>query len=317
MPSPTPGPSPTSSPTPPPTISYLAYDELTGSREFSSSCGNWYGTQATTTEGFSSYPGNPEALAHKYDAPTDSWEVQGYARDGDAGLAQNGDAGPEFAYLFGPDRKDPASTGEATRYGFIDGNGNPVVFSIIQRTLGTQPAQYVRETRLVAKPGVYKIDVQCVIGVPTTYEDTLPSASFAYGNFAIAGTAHGGTTDYDLCDSTATWTIDPVTGETRATISFVGRAITPSGLSSTTTNLGSYNTPPMGMLNLQLPFKSFSGGLYDSNYKGGAFENAAGQGAFGGSFFGPQGIEIGVGFAVIGPALGTNYRFTGTLIGRR
>lgn len=319
MPSPTstPTPAPTPTPTPTSTFSYFKFAELSGSREFDSACGNWFGNQSTSSEWFATYPDNPETLAHRYDGPNDTWEIQGYARDGDAGIAQNSDPGPEYTYLFDAGDVDPASTSDSMRRGFVDANGNPVVYAITRRSLAAQPAEYVRQTRLVAKPGVYKIDIECVIGVPTEREDPLPSARFSYGSFAIEGTAHGPTTDYNLRDSTATWSVDPATGETKATVRFVGRAITSSGLSSTTTDLGSFITPPLGMLNLNLPVKSFSGSLYDSNYKGGAFEKPAGQGTFGGSFFGPQGQEIGIGFSLTGPVQGTNYVFTGTLIGRR
>ncbi|WP_066559493.1 hypothetical protein [Croceicoccus bisphenolivorans] len=305
-PTPSPDSSPSASPTPMQTTSYTAFDDLTGSRAFNSGCGNWFGNQMTSSEWFSSYPADPETLAHKYDASSDSWQIEGVARDYSAG--------PEYSYLFDPADLDPQSTDAVKRYGFIDTSGSPVVFTIARRTFGAMDAQYVRETRLVAKPGDYKIDIRCVIGVPTEQDDSMPTGKFSYRNFAVAGTAHGSTIDYDLRESTANWSVDPVTLASRITINFVGRALTSSGLSPTTVDLGSYHTP---FAQVNFPYKSFGGGVYDSGWNGDFTKQPSGMGTFGGSFFGPQGSEIGMGFAISGSHGGSQLLFAGTLIGSR
>lgn len=294
---PAPGPSPSPAPAPQPSISYASFDELTGSREFHSGCGNLFGTGNTSTEGFSTFPANPETLGHWYDAASDSWQVRGYARDHDGG--------PEYAYEFGPSDLDPSSDDMTRRYGFIDTNGSPVVFSIISRSIGIAATEFVRETRLVAKPGVNKIDIHCVIGVPTVQADPLPAGQYSYADLAIAGTARSATTEYDLRESTASWAIDGGKLQSRLVLKLVGRAVTASGLSATRTDLGTYTTP---YALLQLPHKFFSGVLF----KGG---DAAG--AFGGSFFGPRGEEIGMGFSGSAAASGIDFQFGGTVVGIR
>lgn len=296
-PAPTPTPSPTASPTP--TASYATFDELNGSRSFDAGCGNLFGEGGnTSTEGFGRYPTNPEALAHEYDAADESWRISGFARD-DLN-------GPQYSYLFESSDLSPDSTTSARRYGFIDANGSPVVFSIRQPTLGMMGSEYVRETRLAAKPGTNKIDIHCVIGVPTEEADNLPSGSFSYTNFAVAGTAIGGGTEYDLSESTATWSGSGTTLQYSLSINLVGRAVTQSGLASTRTDLGNYSTT-FGWINP--PSKAISGALF----------NAAGgsAGSYGGSFFGPEGIEVGFGFSGSGVEGGNGFQFGGTVVGRR
>ena len=297
-PSPTPAPTPSPTPTPTPTpAGYVTYDELTGSREFNSGCGNLFGTQNTSTEGFGIYPTNPEALSHRYDAPTDSWQIRGFARDNASG--------PEYTYLFGPSDLEAGSTRAATMYRKNDANGFPTLYSIVKRALGATDAQYVRETRLVAKPGANKIDIHCVIGVPTQAADTLPSGSFSYTSSAVAGTALSATTDYDLAESTATYSLSGGGLQRTATLNLVGRAITPSGLSATRTNLGTLTVQSAVDPSIKLIFGAL------------ATSNGDRIGTIGGNFFGPQGIELGYGFAGTTTLSGVIVQFGGTVIARR
>ena len=293
-----PAPAPTPTPTPTPTLaSYVTYDELTGSREFNSGCGNLFGTQNTSTEGFGIYPTNPEALSHKYDAPSDSWQIRGFARDNSSG--------PEYTYAFSPSDLEAGSTRAVTMYRKIDANGFPTLYSIVKRTLGAADAQYVRETRLVAKPGANKIDIHCVMGVPTQATDTLPSGSFSYTSFAVAGTAVGGTTEYDLAESTATWSFNGGTQVRTITLNLVGRAITPSGPSATRTNLDTLTVQSAVNPSIKLIFGAL------------ATSNGDRIGTIGGNFFGPQGIELGYGFAGTTTLSGVIVQFGGTVIARR
>lgn len=298
-PTPTPTPAPTPTPTPTPTpapVSYVTFDELTGSREFDSGCGAIsVGTIPQSSEGFGRYPTNVEALSHKYDAPSDSWQVQGREVNG----------GPEYTYAFGPSDLAAGSTRAATMYRKIDANGFPTLFSILKRALGGTDALYVRETKLVAKPATRKIEAHCVLGVPTLAADMLPSGSLTYTGFAFAGRAISAAIEYDLGESTGTSTVNGATGQVTTALTLVGREITSSGLSATRTNLGTYT----GGSADHRPQKIISGPLLSSS---GGF-----SGNFGGSFFGPQGIELGYAFVGTTTVSGINFQFGGTVIARR
>ena len=195
-------------------------------------------------------------------------------------------------------------------YRKIDANGFPTLFSIVKRALGGTDAQYVRETKLVAKPATRKIEAHCVLGVPTLAADTLPSGSLTYTGFAFAGKAISATIEYDLGESTATSTVSVSTERLLTTLTLIGREITPSGLSATRTNLGTYTGTAslQGLSNLG-SFKGFSGNLLSST---GGF-----AGNTGGSFFGPQGIELGYAFVGTTTVSGINFQFGGTVIARR
>lgn len=297
-PAPTPAPAPVTSPTPTPAIDYPLFDDLAGSRAFLAGCGNLFGTSNTSSEWMGRYPDNPEALAHDYDADSDSWTIAGIARDDSNG--------PEYSYTFGPEDRDPGSTDAVTRYGFIDGNGSPVVFTLAKPMLGGSAAQYVRQTRLVAKPGSNKIDIHCVIGVPTEDADSIPAGNIAYGDFAISGTATSGSKVYDLGESTATWSGNGTSLQFTTSVTLVAREVTASGLSETRIQLGTYNTP-YGWLNL--PNKFFSGALFNSD--------GGNSGTFGGGLFGPQASEIAYGFSGNAVAGGMSFQYAGTLTGRR
>lgn len=299
----TPTPSPSSStPTPSPTPSstgYSAFNQLTGSREFNAGCGNLFGTGGnTSTEGFGSYPGNPEALAHKYDAASEGWQIEGYARDDSNG--------PKYTYQFGPADLQPGWNNMSILYGKTETDGFGTRYSIMQPMLGASAAQYARETRLVARPGTNEIDIHCVIGVETQQADSLPSGDFAYNSSAVAGTATSSTAEYDLGESTANWSGNGTSLQFTMTLNLKGRQITPSGLSPTVINLGNYQTS-YGWLHP--PSKYFSGALF--------LKDGVIAGSFGGAFFGPQGTEMGYGFSGYGSESGINFQFGGTVLARR
>ncbi|QKG71997.1 hypothetical protein [Erythrobacter mangrovi] len=294
-PPPVSSPSPPPSP-PPPSISYLKFDELTGDQQFLAGCGNLFGTGGnTSSEGLGTYPGNPEATAHNYSASLSSWEIKGFARDDSNG--------PEYTYTFGPAEEDATSTDifriyRKTLNGFVN------EFTITKRALGAMAGQYVRQTRLVAKPGTNVIDIHCVIGVPTVRDDSLPGV-ISYPDQAISGTAISSSgTRYDLGTSTATFNYQLGMEQFSYTIHLIGREVTSSGISSTSIDLGNYGANGF----IIPPDKTFSAPLNSSSGP---------AGTMGGGFFGPQGVEMGYGFSGSGSASGISFQFGGTVVGRR
>lgn len=267
------GGTPTPSPSPSP-ITYTRFANLAGDQNFQTACGG-------VEQAFGNI--NPIAatafgsgLGHSYAAATQTWTI----------------SLPTFSQTFGPAELQPPPNADTTSYRKPNAVGAFDRFFVIARPFGAQPIEYTRASRslLLIQSGQFH-DYFCVFGVPTLVTDTRPTSTVTYSPVNIGGSAivTGGSApgQYDLADSTATLSANPVTGEVTTTITLVGRLFTPTGPAATTTALGTYT----GTANVVTNVANFNAGLQSSNVQN-IFSN------FGGWFFGPQGIEAAYAFNI-------------------
>lgn len=296
-------PAPAPTPTPTPSITYQKYTELTGNQDFQSGCAGLYNaSELIFHQGFGYYPTIPSSLVQNYDAASSTWTVEGQEP-----------FGVEFSYQFGPADLHPSSTDQLQRYERVDGNGFNTRYSIYARDFGGTYAEYVRSSRLFARPldGGALNDIYCVFGVPTDLDDSYPTSSFDYPAISLGGTAfvRGGAANgqYDLTESVVTLNVNPNTGEVKPTMQLVGRLFTPSGLADERTQLGTYT----GTAEVDGTMVGFSSYLESS-------DRAYGISQFGGWFFGPQGKEVGFVFSLMATQPdGGEITATGAIQGRR
>ena len=291
----------TPTPTPTPTASYQTFAQLTGNQAFNAACAGIYNQQlGVPSAGYARYPNPPQALAIDFTSASSEWRVIGRSPDG-----------VEFNNTFGPVDVISTSLANTTAYRKVDANGFPTRFQITQPTLGSTLAEYARVVRTLARPGTGITDWACAIGVPTLLTDR-PGAAVTYTDFAAIGTvfsqAYGGTGQYDISESTATLTANPVNGQIRVTVTLVGRAfLAGGGLSDTRTQFGQFG----GDAGIDGSVQSFGAPLNRLP------DNSVG-GDFSGWFFGPQGREAAFAFQYTGPdANQNNMVFSGVISARR
>ncbi len=272
----TPTPSPTPSPSPTPT--YQTFAQLTGDRNFATSCGGLRQGELggpIIASDFGEGVSEGRGLVFDFAAASNTWNI----------------TGPGFTTSFGPadiSATPPANTTLYTR----DVNGFPTRFSIVSRPFGTQAAEYVRGAALTYRTGGGVEDYFCVFGVPTLTTDPLPTSTITYtqfniGGFAVRNSNATGVSVFDLRESTVTLSANPATGQVTTQITLVGREFVAGVPAATVTQLGTFNST--GTVNNR---PSYSGDLTSPG-------QVVPASRFAGWFFGPQGREAGYAFNIL------------------
>lgn len=274
---PTPSPSPTPSPTPSPspTPTYQTFSQLTGNRTFATACGgNYNGPQRNRVGGGQL---SEEVFRIVSDRSQPSYQIS---------TSGNGQS-PFFSTTFTQLDRDTTATGEAYRK--TTANGFTERFSIFPLTFGGAELPYVRVTSIVAESVPGFTVMNCAIGVPTVATDR-PPATVTYTGLASFGTADitrttsSGlvTENYRINSSILSLSANPATGEVRFSVDLKGQLVSGGIVSPTVTDLGVFT----GTVTLDGSAPVFNGPLANSS-------NVV-WGAFGGGFFGPQGITPAV-----------------------
>lgn len=277
----TPAPSPSPSPAP---ITYTAFDDLTGDREFNTACandGSFAGQQAAGITTFSDF------FTFAFTEATETWRVAGPTLD------------DTFDSSFDPSNISSQQDGEFVVYRrefSLNGRDVAEFFAILTPQFQGGTAQYVRggDAILFGVNNQQQAFYRCVFGVPTELDDELPTSSIVFnasldanGNATVTNGADPAV-QYNLDVSDLELTADPASGEIQVTLNVRGREITRDPntgdvtVSDTETELGTFS----GTTAITGDVQGFEGVLTDSN---GLF-----VGEYSGWFFGPQGAEIGV-----------------------
>jgi hypothetical protein len=295
-------PAPTPTPTPTPTsVAYTKFADLTGNRQFQAGCAGLRSDgQRIDAFGFGRF-NNDEKLSIDYDIPGQSWTVAGQSLNGTG-----------FNWQFTQAMIQTNPPANTVYYLKNNADGSAERFYVGNQPIGGTTPEYMRGSllnyRISGGPPEWRY---CVFGVPTTLADTRPATTVSYTTrvSSIGFLGNSSTVaQYDLSESTATISANPTTGEIPVTLQLVGRQFTPTGLSETRVDFGTYS----GTATINGTVASFNDALRDS-------PNRAIQGGnFGGWFFGPQGIEIGMSFSLrANDGAGNVYTATGTVTGRR
>lgn len=234
---PTPSPSPSPSPSPTPTPTYQTIAQLTGDQQFATTCGGTAPGNVVQAQGLGLAAPNTPFLTLGFTAASDTWRVTGTSFNGEP-----------FDTSFGPADIDPNSTFT----NFTDYLRDPGTGFRNRLLLGDKPIagitrDYTRQFVHVVRPTATSVPSTyfCAFGVPTLLTDTLPTSTITYNSFRMVGQASlaGGPLAgaYDLGESVVTLNANPTTGEVTTQMVLVGRLFTPSGLSETRTDLGTFN----------------------------------------------------------------------------
>lgn len=272
---------------------------MTGNQTFKTACGGVEfqgGARPITASDFGEGVSQGRSLDIAFVGSTSTWNI----------------TGPAFTTSFGPSdlsATPPANTVLYQRTNFVGGTDR---FAIAARPFGTQPAEYVRGSRLFIVPATGRtLDFWCVFGVPTVLSDSRPASTITFTSFNIGGSISAvsstGLTQFDLGDSTVTLTSNPTTGAVTTRLTLVGRQFTPSGLSTTQTQFGTYD----GVATVNGTTDTFRNRLTSSS-------KVSVDSNFGGWFFGPQGLEAGFAFNIaVDEPDGTRLLGAGAVTARR
>ena len=278
------GGTPTPTPSPSPTPTYATFATLTGNQAFSTACGGTSGSNVVQAQGFGRAASDNSRLSLDFTAANANWRVVGTSRTGEP-----------FDTTFRPEDIDAASTfTNFTDYLRDPGTGFRNRLLLGDKPIASLTRDYVRQFVHVVRPTATSNPSTyfCIYGIPTLLTDPLPTSTITYTSFRIVGQgvilggAQGGS--YDLGESTVTLTANPTNGEVRTQLVLSGRLQTPSGLSETRVDLGTYN----GVAGVDGSVQNFFAVLEGGN------RAITGPSNFGGWFFGPQGREAGYGFAI-------------------
>lgn len=273
-PAPSPSPTPSPTPTPTPSASYSTFAALTGDRAFASSCGELVVSGSNYFAIGSTAFGN--GIPISYAASSQTYTV----------------AAPPLTIAYGPADLDPAAPTDTIGYRKVDSANFANRFSITRPTLASGSLDYVRHARTLFRETNGTIhDAFCVIGVPTLLTDPLPSSSINFPAYSLRGTASatisGSRKQYDLAESTMTFTANPTSRAVNLSITLVGREISSTGLSDTRINFGQFD----GQSSVDGAAQSF-GMTLQSPTRISSGSQAAGW------FFGPSGAELGLTFTI-------------------
>jgi len=274
----------TPTPSPSPTPTYQTFATLTGNQAFSTACGGTSGPEVPPHQGFGRAATDNFRLSLDFIAANNNWRVAGTSRTGEA-----------FDNTFRPEDIDAASTFT----NFTDYLRDPGTGFRNRLLLGDKPIsgitrEYVRQFVHVVRPTATSNPATyfCTYGIPTLLTDPLPTTTITYTSFRIVGQgvilggAQGGA--YDLGESTITLSANPTNGQISTQLVVTGRLQTPTGLSDTRVDLGTYS----GVAQIDGTVQNFFAVL-DGNTRA-----ITGPSNFGGWFFGPQGREAGYGFSI-------------------
>lgn len=298
----TPTPSPTPTPTPTPTLPTFA--TLTGDQAFATACGATSGADVVQAQGFGRAEANTLRLSLDFADTPDTWRITGRSLTGEP-----------IDTAFRPEDIDAASTFT----NFTDYLRDPGTGFRNRLLLGDKPISgitrdYVRHFVHVVRPTSTSVSSTyfCTYGIPTPLTNPLPTSTISYTSFRVVGQAsiNGGPMGgaYDLGESVITLTANPATGDVVTRLQLTGRLQTPSGLSDTRVDIGTFNGTAAIDGTVQNYFAVLDG------------ENRAitGVSNFGGWFFGPQGIEAGYGFSIQAALqTGEPLRIAGSVTARR
>lgn len=300
----TPTPSPSPTPTPTPTPTYATFSTLTGNQAFATACGGTSGAEVVQAQGFGRAATDSFRLSLDFTSANANWRVAGSSRTGEP-----------FDNTFRPEDIDSASTFT----NFTDYLRDPGTGFRNRLLLGDKPVagvtrEYVRQFVHVVRPTATSVSSTyfCTYGIPTLLTDALPTSTITYTSFRIVGQGviqggpQGGA--YDLAESTVTLSANPATGAVTTQLTLVGRLSTPSGLSETRTDLGTYT----GTATIDGSTQNYFAVLDGTTRAIVGFSN------FGGWFFGPQGREAGYGFSIqAAQQTGERLQITGSVTARR
>jgi hypothetical protein len=222
-------------------------------------------------------------LSLDFNDAADTWRVTGTSLNGEA-----------FDTTFRPEDIDAASTFT----NFTDYLRDPGTGFRNRLLLGDKPItgltrDYLRQFVHVVRPTATSVTSTyfCTYGIPTPLTSTLPATTVTYTSFRVVGQGmiQGGPQAgaYDLGESTVTLTANPTNGQITTQLVVTGRLFTPSGLSDTRVDLGTYN----GVAQIDGTTANYFAVLEGNRA-------ITGPTSFGGWFFGPQGLEAGYGFTV-------------------
>ena len=297
----TPTPSPTPSPSPTPALPTFA--TLTGDQAFATACGGTNGANVVQAQGFGRAATGNTLISLDFNDAADTWRVTGTSLTGEP-----------FDTTFRPQDIDAASAFT----NFTDYLRDPGTGFRNRLLLGDKPItgltrEYVRQFVHVVRPTATSVPSTyfCTYGIPTPLTSTLPSSAVTYTSFRVVGQgiiqggAQGGA--YDLGESTITLTANPTNGQVATQLALTGRLQTPTGLSETRVDLGTFSGTAQIDGSTQNYFAVLQGN-----------RAITGPASFGGWFFGPQGIEAGYGFTVqAAQPTGEPLLIAGTITARR
>lgn len=297
-------PTPTPSPSPSPTPTYQTFSSLTGNQAFATACGGTSGAEVVQAQGFGRAATDNFRLSLDFTAANANWRVVGTSRTGEP-----------FDNTFRPEDIDAASSfTNFTDYLRDPGTGFRNRLLLGDKPIAGLTREYVRQFVHVVRPTATGVPSTyfCTYGIPTLLTDPLPTSTITYTSFRVVGQGviqggpQGGA--YDLGESTVTLSANPATGAVNTQLVLVGRLSTPSGLSETRTDLGTYS----GTATVDGTAQNFFAVL-DGNTRA-----IVGFSNFGGWFFGPQGREAGYGFSIqAAQQTGERLQIAGSVTARR
>jgi hypothetical protein len=303
-PPPTGGGTPTPSPSPSPTPTYATFATLTGDQAFATACGGTSGADVVQAVGFGRAATNSPRLSLDFTAANSNWRIVGTSVTGEP-----------FDNTFRPEDIDAASTFT----NFTDYLRDPGTGFRNRLLLGDKPIagitrEYVRQFVHVVRPTANSVPSTyfCTYGIPTLLTDPLPTSTISYTSFRLVGQGviqggpQGGA--YDLGESTVTLSANPANGQVSTRLVLTGRLQTPTGLSDTRVDLGTY----AGVAQVDGTTQNYFAVLDGETRQIVGFSN------FGGWFFGPQGREAGFGFSIqAAQQTGERLQIAGSVTARR
>ena len=282
-----PTPSPSPSPSPTPSISYTAFDDLTGDQVFNTACAEGIDIQRTNTIALFD-----EDFTFAFAAASETWTIAGESREGPINTS------------FGPADITEEDPGVLVLYQRPSPTGGPSeIFAFGTPQWPNADPQYVRGAFLQSERDNGSVaSFNCVFGVPTDLNDELPTSTVTYNQesevfgslLEITGPAGNEIfTSYDLAPTTMTVSADPTTLEVSFDIDLRGFEVTFDAttgdriVSTDVTSFGVYTG------------EAFVSDEGKQTLRGGnLFRDGAVQlfAPATGWFFGPQGEEIGLVF---------------------
>ena len=286
-----PTPSPSPSPSPTPSISYTAFDDLTGDQSFRTACTIIETNGGGFATGFAASTRSDFAPLSFTEA-TETWSIE---------LAAPGDD----TRSFGPSDLIADPPEGRIAYERANAGGGTDAFTVTLSDFGSISFDYLRGTDFIGNrnTGAF-IGLPCVFGVPTVLEDTLPTGGVAYTEVTVTGAAFvvdrtSGlvTTTYELSESIATLSADaPADDEINTTINLRGREILPNGdLSDTVVDFRSYGNG-FSAINTEIGSDSVERGEFQGAFEFGGSSQIGAE--YIGWFFGPEGVEAGYAFSI-------------------
>lgn len=273
----------TPTPSPSPTPTYATFATLTGNQAFATTCGGTTGGTVVPADGLGRAASGNSLLSLDFTAGANTWRVSG-----------TNVFGEPIDTTFRPEDIDAASTfTNFTDYLRDPGTGFRNRLLLGDKPISGLTREYVRQFVHVAR-GTATGPVAtyfCSYGIPTLLTDPLPTGTITYTSFRLVGQAivNGGPDAgaYDLGESVVTLSANPANGQVTTRLQLVGRLQTPSGLSETRADMGTFD----GVATVDGTRQNFRDQLEGNRA-------IAGPSSFGGWFFGPQGREASYGFAV-------------------